>query len=390
VSSALVAAGVRSDQLAASGTGAPAQDLLLGSGRVRGISARQEAARSALAARSSQLAATMTGGRYGPDHLDALVRRLRPIDDDHLNRIAFGTLLVDGHELPADTFDRSLRRAVETAAIAAEADDEPTTNPDDKQTPPPTGQPQASNLRHWFDQRSGMGFILAELDAERYEAAAGAIDHHTKVLAHRYQGTVELGSELAAEAMVNLICSSGERRTYLPHVTVIVDQQTLATGLHHGTVSETGDGRDLSPQAIERLCCDSVLQKVTLDPHGQPINVGRRHRTATPSQRTALAALYRSCGWDGCDRPLSHCQIHHIKHWNKGGSTDLDNLIPLCSHHHHLVHEGGWTIELLPSRAVRITRPDGVHHATAPPPSRRPSMRCQPSPLDTQRSLTTE
>jgi hypothetical protein len=27
-------------------------------------------------------------------------------------------------------------------------------------------------------------------------------------------------------------------------------------------------------------------------------------------------------------------------HWLDGGPTDLDNLVPLCSRHHHLHHEG--------------------------------------------------
>jgi hypothetical protein len=36
---------------------------------------------------------------------------------------------------------------------------------------------------------------------------------------------------------------------------------------------------------------------------------------------------------------------HHITHWADGGETALDNLILLCRHHHHLVHEGGFTCE---------------------------------------------
>jgi 5-methylcytosine-specific restriction endonuclease McrA len=33
-------------------------------------------------------------------------------------------------------------------------------------------------------------------------------------------------------------------------------------------------------------------------------------------------------------------EIHHIIEKNKGGKDTPDNLIPLCSNHHSLVHEG--------------------------------------------------
>jgi hypothetical protein len=36
---------------------------------------------------------------------------------------------------------------------------------------------------------------------------------------------------------------------------------------------------------------------------------------------------------------------HHIEHWADGGETNLDNLVLLCRHHHHLVHEGGFSCE---------------------------------------------
>ena len=32
-------------------------------------------------------------------------------------------------------------------------------------------------------------------------------------------------------------------------------------------------------------------------------------------------------------------------HWADGGETSLDNCLLLCSKHHRLLHEGGYTIE---------------------------------------------
>ena len=42
------------------------------------------------------------------------------------------------------------------------------------------------------------------------------------------------------------------------------------------------------------------------------------------------------------------------------GPTDLANLIPLCSRHHHVVHEGGWHLTLHPDRTIALRRPDGT------------------------------
>ena len=60
---------------------------------------------------------------------------------------------------------------------------------------------------------------------------------------------------------------------------------------------------------------------------------------------------------------------------NITGRTDIANMIPLCEKHHHLVHEGGWTLtddprpghHLDPTRRHRSPTTD--HRPTAPPPA---------------------
>jgi len=104
-----------------------------------------------------------------------------------------------------------------------------------------------------------------------------------------------------------------------------------------------------------------------IDKRGVPIDVGRSARTATDGQWAALKAIYSSCGWKDCDRPVSWCQAHHIREWDPGGLTDLENLVPLCNRHHHAVHEGKWSIRLLPDRTLRTRRPDNQHWADTKP-----------------------
>lgn len=92
------------------------------------------------------------------------------------------------------------------------------------------------------------------------------------------------------------------------------------------------------------LACDCQVTGVVTDRTGGPLDVGWRHRTATPSQRKALALRDGHCRAPGCDRPPIWCDAHHVVGWYVGGRTDLDNLILLCRRHHRAVHQKVWTI----------------------------------------------
>lgn len=72
---------------------------------------------------------------------------------------------------------------------------------------------------------------------------------------------------------------------------------------------------------------------------------------------------------------VSHwCEGHHIEHWSHGGETNLSNLVLECSRHHHLLHQGGWHLKLLPDATVEVTTPDGRVLTSHPP-------RGSPAPL---------
>ena len=78
--------------------------------------------------------------------------------------------------------------------------------------------------------------------------------------------------------------------------------------------------------------------------------------------------MHRTCGHPGCTVRFDDCQVHHVVHWvRQRGPTNLDNLLPLCTVHHHLVHEGGWQLTLQPDRTITLTRPDGTvsYHGTS-------------------------
>ena len=93
-----------------------------------------------------------------------------------------------------------------------------------------------------------------------------------------------------------------------------------------------------------RIACDSTLVAIKEDENGEPLSIGRRSRSIPPPMRRALCVRDKGCRFPGCTN-TRFVDGHHIKHWVDGGETSLDNLLLLCRHHHHLVHEGGFVCE---------------------------------------------
>ena len=122
------------------------------------------------------------------------------------------------------------------------------------------------------------------------------------------------------------------------------------------------DGRggesDLPLPTVQRLTCDGAIVPLITGKDGGPLNVGRKQRAPTTAIRRALIARDGRCQWPGC-----HCgkflEAHHVHHWALGGETRLSNLLTLCSIHHKLVHEGGFSIRRHPDGSVYFVRPDG-------------------------------
>lgn len=109
----------------------------------------------------------------------------------------------------------------------------------------------------------------------------------------------------------------------------------------------------------DQWTCDAHVSRVVLSAEGEPLDVGRSKRIATPAQRRALIAKYGGCGVPGCTAPACQVQIHHVQWWTKGGQTDLDNLIPQCNWHHQRVHAGDITIERSPDGDWQFRLSDG-------------------------------
>jgi len=101
----------------------------------------------------------------------------------------------------------------------------------------------------------------------------------------------------------------------------------------------------ISATKAQQLSCDATIQRVVLSPAGKPLDIGRRTRVIPEQIRTALVIRDGGCAFPFCDKPSGWTEGHHIQHWSQGGPTRLDNLVLLCSRHHHQVHSEHIPIE---------------------------------------------
>jgi hypothetical protein len=118
------------------------------------------------------------------------------------------------------------------------------------------------------------------------------------------------------------------------------------------------DGTPVSAETLRRVACDSGIVAAALSDDGTVLDVGRRTRSIPTAIRRALWIRDGGCRFPGCTS-TRFLHGHHVQHWLHGGHTSLDNLLFLCSFHHRLVHEGGFTIAMNEDAEVVVTAPSG-------------------------------
>jgi hypothetical protein len=176
----------------------------------------------------------------------------------------------------------------------------------------------------------------------------------------------------------------GTHHGLLPRVTVSGSLDRLDVGLGGELLLPGHDTPAVViPDAFRRFLCDAEITPIiTANPSAPlgPIDlvlreanepflyVGRDYRVVPPRVRRALEHRDQHCAFPGCHVNVRRCRAHHVQHWEKGGLTDLDNLVLVCERHHRSVHEGGWTV-----RAVGCDpRLPGYWQFDPPPDRHRP------------------
>ncbi len=375
----------RANQLSAAGAGLPADELL---GRSQPMSRReaQRASRRAdtlgeVPAMSRQLGA----GRVGAEHADALVSAAAKLDGvDRAQLFALDTeLATHAAASTPEQFRRHVDRVVDQLAA-------------DRGLERAERQRRSATLAKGINHDTGMYWLRAELDPESGVRVFNALDAELASLVTADRPTGDPGAapgqrreQLAAHALIDLVTSAHRsRRPGRAEMLLVIDHDTIVNDLHDHSVCEYVDGTQLPAATARRLACDAEIYPVVLGADSVVLDMGRSRRLATPDQRRALRSMYRSCGVGDCEVPFERCEIHHLDDWAEHhGHTNLDRLVPACSRHHHLAHEGGWQLDLDPhTRELTVRAADGTvisasrpglappaRSTQAPPGSRQPT-----------------
>lgn len=291
----------------------------------------------------------MRHGRLSLDQVGVIAGRAADGSDEHYAELA-----------PAATVTQ-LRTAVKL-------EPRPDRQPDDR--------PPRSISKTVEDDHTTWRIRLPQVEAAKFEAALAS--HQDALVADwRRVHDAEPGEQTApfpdtVDAFLSLIDAGWDadvaRRPHGQHTTVVVHldvEQDLAT-LHLGPL--------LSDEDRAYLLCDATGE-LWLEKNGQPIGAGRSTRTINRRLRRALEHRDRCCVVPGCGATRG-LHAHHLKHWEDGGLTELDNLVLLCPFHHRLHHCGGITITG-PADRLQVTDADG--HLLTPASLARPPTTTPPN-----------
>lgn len=200
-----------------------------------------------------------------------------------------------------------------------------------------------------------------------HDAALGYVPYDQRL----YDALLHLFSVASAPA-------ADRRRAFRPRVVVHAPLELLL-GVQSDEVAEIAGVGPVSAEVARRLACDA---QVTLSVEGRDgciLDQGRARRDPTVAQRIEIDRRDKGCRFPGCTYN-EFTDVHHVRHWTKGGETNLDNLVTLCGRHHDAVHELGWIMAGDANDAIAFTSPQGRVMTSVPSPTWRRSTRLAGTP----------
>ncbi|WP_159449615.1 HNH endonuclease signature motif containing protein [Demequina sp. NBRC 110057] len=125
-------------------------------------------------------------------------------------------------------------------------------------------------------------------------------------------------------------------------IVVRVNQADLQSGT--GCASVDGIDSFIPVTTATQMTVDAEIQPLIMGDSILPIGKGPKKRLFTEDQKLALLERDGGCAW--CHAPPSSCEAHHLRWWQHGGTTTLDNGVMLCVSCHHRIHAHHWDITI--------------------------------------------
>ena len=226
-----------------------------------------------------------------------------------------------------------------------------------------------SGLGSWiggFMPTDDAAIVAAALD--RRAEAAGP-DPETGVWAPHEQRAAGALRDLAAEDLARAAAQGCEpvSAVVVVHAPAALVDRWASDADREEAGNATIDGDPITDDVLRRIICDARIEAHIDTPDGRTVGVSRTTRNPPAwLRRRVIGRDHGRCRWPGCSRPIRH--LHHMTHWTAGGPTDAVNLMGVCWHHHHLLHEGRWTATGNADAQITITNPSGrtVHSRAGP------------------------
>ncbi|QHC60442.1 HNH endonuclease signature motif containing protein [Rathayibacter sp. VKM Ac-2760] len=228
----------------------------------------------------------------------------------------------------------------------------------------------------------GMATLCLHAPAPAVTGAYDRLRRIARIL--RDEGDPRTLQQLSADAAVDLLCDGdiagttpdAEHRpdpTFVPGVRAEVRltlAASTAVGLDDAPADLDGYGPVPAEIARELIRTAASFTRVLTDPDtGAVVSVGRTWRVPPPQMRLHLQLRDQTCRFPGCTRSASTSEADHTREWRRGGETSLENLVSLCTSHHHVRHGDQWSYDRDDEDGAIIwTTPTGRRISTRPPP----------------------
>ena len=295
-------------------------------------------------------------GRISYLHAMTLAEAVYPLDADTAVAVQDRVLARAGGQTLAE-FKRSVRRAVH-ALNPARVEEQ---------------RAQAMTERRVCvsPREDGMAELWALLPAEGAAAVMAAINCLASVTSATDLRTAD---QRRADALVDLGIAA-------LHDPLLPKAQGMRPAIHVTVAASTLLGLDEQPGELaghgpipaslaRRLAADETgtWRRLLTDPATNTL-LDYGHTTYRPPRDLTDFVIARDgiCAFPGCSRNAARCDIDHRIPYNKGGSTNPENLAALCRRHHRLKHEARWRLDRTTNGSYHWTSPTRHTYQSQPP-----------------------